>query len=80
MLSPAPFCFFHVLYSISFVQLAAVFQPLLLLSPSIPEKSRADKKDVPLLVLPPEIWYTYNPNFIMLSTKSDSAKEYHGTF
>ena len=48
--------------------------------PSIPEKSRADKKDVPLLVLPPEIWYTYNPNFIMLSTKSDSAKEYHGTF
>ena len=80
MLSPAPFCFFHALYSISFVQLAAVFQPLLLLSPSIPEKSRADKKDVPLLVLPPEIWYTYNPNFIMLSTKSDSAKEYHGTF
>ena len=33
MLSPAPFCFFHALYSISFVQLAAVFQPLLLLSP-----------------------------------------------
>ena len=33
MLSPAPFCFFHVLYSISFVQLAAVFQPLLLLPP-----------------------------------------------
>ena len=33
MLSPAPFCFSHVLYSISFVQLAAVFQPLLLLSP-----------------------------------------------
>ena len=63
MLSPAPFCFFHVLYSISFVQLAAVFQPLLLLSPSIPEKSRADKKDVPLLVLPPEIWYTYNSKF-----------------
>ena len=49
MLSPAPFCFFHALYSISFVQLAAVFQPLLLLSPSIPEKSRADKKDVPFL-------------------------------